>query len=203
MRRLRPVLLALTLAAAAGCAMQPVHVSEMETRIPQPKELRRIEHPLFVVLDPAKLPDSMTAVGDGVKPIEVHGLHTFVQRDLQRTMSQLFTTVTVAPPSTPAPSGIFLTGEVLVNSMSTFVGTRGPNTPSGVYVRMQWSFRVRAYGAPADAFIYQGTAESTVPITATRDTQQALQTLFEDGLRRVVAHFDGQSAHDRIARLGG
>jgi hypothetical protein len=91
---------------------------------------------------------------------------------------------------------------VLVNSMSTYVGTRGPNTPSGVYVRMQWSFRIRAYGAPADAFVYQGTAESTVPITATRDTHLAFQSLFEDALRRVVAHYDGQKAFDRMSRIG-
>jgi hypothetical protein len=183
--------------------MHPVHIDEMETRIPQPGELRRIEYPLFIILDPAKLPDTMTAYGQGVKPIEVYGLHSFVSRDLQRTMSQLFTTVTVAPPSTPAPTGVFLTGEVLVNSMSSFVGTRGPNTPSGVYVRMQWSFRIRAYGAPADAFIYQGTAESTMPITSTKSTQPALQSLVEDALQRLVAHYDGQKAYDRMARIGG
>ena len=198
---LRPALLALAL-VAAGCSMKPVHVDAMETKIPQPGELRRIEYPLFVILDPAKLADSMTALGQGVKPIDVHGLHTFVQRDLQRTMSQLFTSVIVAPPTTPAPQGIFLTGEVLVNSLSSFTGTRGPGTPSGVYVRMQWSFRIRAYGAPADAFVYQGTAESTVPITSTRDTQPALQSLFEDGLRRLVTHYDTQRAYDRMARIG-
>ncbi|PCC68089.1 hypothetical protein SAMN02745121_04568 [Nannocystis exedens] len=201
MRPLRTTLLALAL-AVAGCSMHPVYVAEMETKIPQPGELRRIEHPLFIILDPTKLPDTMTALGQGVKPIEVYGLHTFVERDLQRTMSQLFTTVTVGPPSLPAPSGIFLTGEVLVNSLSSFVGTRGPGTPSGVYVRMQWSFRIRAYGAPADAFIYQGTAESTVPITATNTTQPALQTLFEDALRRLVSHYDGQKAYERMARIG-
>lgn len=201
MTPLRSALLALALSLAA-CSMQPVHVGEMETKIPQPTELRRIEHPLFIILDPAKLPDTMTAYGQGVKPIEVDGLHAFVQRDLQRTMSQLFTTVTVAPPTTPAPQGIFLTGEVLVNSMSSYVGTRGPGTPQGVYVRMQWSFRIRAYGAPADAFVYQGTAESTAPVVSVRDTQAAFQTLFEDALRRLVAHYDGQKAYDRMARLG-
>ncbi len=201
MTALRPVLLALAL-AAAGCSMQPARVDQMETKIPQPGELRRIEYPLFVILDPAKLADTMTALGSGVKPIDVIGLHTWVQRDLQRTMSQLFTSVIVAPPTTPAPQGIFLTGEVLVNSLSSFTGTRGAGTPSGVYVRMQWSFRIRAYGAPADAFVYQGTAESTVPINSTRDTQAALQSLLEDALRRLVTHYDSQKAYDRMARIG-
>ncbi|HEY8377250.1 MAG TPA: hypothetical protein VIK91_12205 [Nannocystis sp.] len=197
----RPVLLALAL-SAAGCAMQPARVDAMETRIPQPAELRRIEHPLYIILDPAKLPDTMTAYGQGVKPVEVQGLHTFVSRDLQRTMSQLFSVVQVAPPNTPAPPGIFLTGEVLINSFSTYVGTRGPGTPHGVYARMQWSFRIRAYGAPADAFVYSGTAESTVPIEKTHKTGPAFQSLFEDALRRVVTHWDNQKAYDRIARLG-
>lgn len=198
----RPALFALAL-ALAGCSMQPAYVDAMETRIPQPAELRRIEHPLYIILDPAKLPDVLTAYGQGVKPIEIRGLHTWVQRDMQRTMSQLFTNVTVAPPSLPAPDGIFLTGEVLVNSLGTFVGTRGPGTPQGVYVRMQWSFRIRAYGAPADAFVYSGTAESTYPITKTNETQPAMQSMLEDALQRVVAHYDGQKAYDRMARLGG
>lgn len=201
MTLLRPALFALVL-AVAGCSMQPARVDQMETKIPQPGELRRIEYPLFVILDPAKLADTMTAYGQGVKPIEVRGLHTFVERDLQRTMSQLFTSVVVAPPTTPAPQGIFLTGEVLVNSLSSFSGTRGPGTPAGVYLRMQWSFRIRAYGAPADAFVYQGTAESTVPVTSTRDTQAAVQSLLEDALRRLVTHYDGQKAYERMARLG-
>lgn len=201
MTALRPALLALAL-VATGCSMHPARVDQMETKIPQPGELRRIEYPLFVILDPAKLADTMTVLGSGVKPIDVVGIHTWVQRDLQRTMSQLFTSVVVAPPTTPAPQGIFLTGEVLVNSMSSFVGTRGPGTPSGVYVRMQWSFRIRAYGAPADAFVYQGTAESTVPVNSTRDTQAALQSLFEDALRRLVTHYDSQKAYDRMARIG-
>lgn len=201
MTSLRTALLALAL-VATGCSMRPVDVSTMETKIPQPVELRRIEIPLFIILDPAKLPDAMTAIGPGVKPIEVSGLHTFVQRDMQRALTQLFTTVTVAPPSTPAPAGIFLTGEVLVNSLTTFSGTRGPGTPAGVYVRMQWSFRVRAYGAPADAFVYQGTAESTAPINAVADTQVAFQTLLEDALRRLLAHYDAQKAYDRLVRIG-
>lgn len=201
MTPLRPVLLALAL-ALTGCSMRPVDVTAMETKIPQPTELRRIEIPLFVILDPAKLPDAMTAYGQGVKPIEVSGLHTFVERDLQRTLGQLFTNVRVAPPTTAAPDGIFLTGEVLVNSLQSFSGTRGPGTPSGVYVRMVWSFRVRAYGAPADAFVYQGTAESTVPINAVGDTQGAFQSLLEDALRRLITHYDGQKAYDRMARLG-
>ncbi|MFY0541064.1 hypothetical protein [Nannocystis pusilla] len=51
--------------AVAGCSMHPVYVAEMETKIPQPGELRRIEYPLFIILDPAKLPDTMTALGQG------------------------------------------------------------------------------------------------------------------------------------------
>lgn len=201
MSRLRAALLALVLVTPA-CSMQPVYVDSMETKIPQPGELRRIELPLYIILDPAKLPDAMTVFGEGVKPIEVNGLHSFVQRDLQRTMNQLFVTATVAPPNTPAPTGDFLTGEVQLQSLSTFVGTGGPNTASGVYARMQWSFRIRAYGAPADAFVYQGTAQSAIPVASVRDTQAVFQSLFEDALRRLVAHYDGQRAYDRMSRIG-
>jgi hypothetical protein len=189
--------------AIAGCAMAPVDARELSPNVPQPQDTRRIDIPLFIILDPAKLPDSMTATGEGVKPIEVSGLHTFVERDLQKTLSQVFAQVTVAPPSAPAPSGLFFTGQVLVNAMTTYTQPVKPGSQEqGVFVRMQWSLHIRAYGAPADAFVYQGTAEATVPIVSVRETAPAFTSLFEDALSRLLAHFDGQKAYDRLSRTG-
>ena len=141
--------------ATAGCAMQPVDAGVLTPNVPQPLDTRRVEIPLYIILDPVKLPDSMTAQGAGVKPIEVIGLHAFVERDLQKTLSQVFSSVIVAPPSAPAPSGLFFTGEVQVQSLSTYAGPAAPgSTSSGAFARMQWSLHIRAYGAPADAFVY-------------------------------------------------
>ena len=67
---------------------------------------------------------------------------------------------------------------------------------------MQWSLHIRAYGAPADAFVYQGTAQSRVPITSVRETSPAFQSMFEDALVRLVAHFDAQKAYERLSRTG-
>ena len=71
-RPLRATLLALVM-AAAGCAMQPVDARSLTPNVPQPLDTRRIEIPLYIVLDPVKLPDAMTAAGQGVKPVEVTG----------------------------------------------------------------------------------------------------------------------------------
>lgn len=189
--------------AIAGCAMSPVDARQLTPNVPQPQETRRIEIPLFVILDPAKLPDSMTASGEGIKPIEVSGLHAFVDRDLQKTLMQVFAKVTVAPPSTPAPADLFFTGQVLINSMTTFTQPIAPgSSENGVFVRMQWSLHIRAYGAPADAFVYQGTAQATKPITSVRETSPAFNSLFEDALIRMLAHFDAQKAYDRLSRTG-
>lgn len=56
--------------------MQPVDARSLAPNVPQPLDTRRIEIPLYIVLDPVKLPDAMTATGQGVKPIEVSGLPT-------------------------------------------------------------------------------------------------------------------------------
>jgi len=189
--------------AVAGCAMSPVDARALSPNVPQPQETRRIEIPLYIILDPAKLPDAMTAQGPGVKPIEVSGLHAFVERDLQKTLMQVFSKVVVAPPSTPAPAEMFFTGTVLINSLSTFTQSVTPGSADkGVFMRMQWSLHVRAYGAPADAFVYQGTAQSTKPITSTRETSPAFNSLIEDALSRMLGHFDGQKAYDRLSRTG-
>ncbi len=201
-RPLRAALLALVM-ATAGCAMQPVDARALTPNVPQPLDTRRIEIPLYIVLDPVKLPDAMTATGQGVKPIEVTGVHAFVERDLQRALSQVFVSVTVAPPSAPAPAGIFFTGEVLINSMSTYAGPPAPGTTAaGAYARMQWSLRIRAYGAPADAFVYQGTAQGRVAVTSVRETGPAFQSMFEDALYRLIAHLDNQKVYEKLSRTG-
>lgn len=201
-RPLRATFLALVM-AASGCAMQPVDARSLSVNVPQPLDTRRIEIPLYIVLDPVKLPDAMTATGQGVKPIEVTGLHAFVERDLQRALSQVFASVTVAPPSAPAPAGIFFTGEVLINSLSTYAGPPAPgSTVAGAYARMQWSLHVRAYGAPADAFVYQGTAQGKVAIGSVRDTAPAFQSMIEDALARLMAHMDAQKVYERLSRTG-
>ena len=189
--------------AVAGCAMQPVDARRLTLSVPQPLDTRRIEIPLYIVLDPVKLPNDMTAGGQGVKPVEVTGLHAFVERDLQKALSQVFASVTVAPPSQPAPSGIFFTGEVLVNTLSTFAGPPAPGTSKpGAHARMQWSLHIRAYGAPADAFVYQGTAQGTVAITSVRETSPAFQSMFEDALGRLMANMDAQKVYERLSRTG-
>jgi hypothetical protein len=135
------------------------------------------------VLDPVKLPDAMTATGQGVKPIEVTGLHAFVERDLQKTLSQVFASVVVAPPSAPAPAGLFFTGRGADQRLSMYAGPPAPGSRSrGAYARMQWSLHIRAYGAPADAFVYQGTAQGKVPIGSVRETSPAFQSMIEDAL---------------------
>ena len=191
------------LMAGAGCAMQPVDARSLTPNVPQPVDTRRIEIPLYIILDPVKLPDTLAAQGKGVKPIEVSGLHAFVERDLQKTLSQVFASVTVAPPSAPAPTGLFFTGEVLVSALTTYAGPPAPgSSAAGAYPRMQWSLHIRAYCAPADAFVYQGTAQSRVPITSVRETSPAFQSMFEDALVRLVAHFDAQKAYERLSRTG-
>ena len=201
-RPVRAALLAFTM-ALAGCAMQPVDARSLTPNVPQPLDTRRIEIPLYIVLDPGKLPNDMTAGGKGVKPVEVTGLHAFVERDLQKALSQVFASVTVAPPSQPAPAGIFFTGEVLVNTLSTFAGPPAPGSDKpGAYARMQWSLHIRAYGAPADAFVYQGTAQGTVPITSVRETSPAFQSMFEDALGRLMANLDAQKVYERLSRTG-
>ena len=201
-RSFRAVFFAL-LMATAGCAMQPVDARVLTPNVPQPLDTRRVEIPLYIILDPVKLPDAMTAQGQGVKPIEVTGLHAFVERDLQKTLSQVFSSVTVAPPSAPAPKGLFFTGEVLISALSTYAGPAAPggSTP-GAYPRIQWSLHIRAYGAPADAFVYQGTAQRKIPVTPVRETSPAFQSMFEDALVRLMAHFDHQKAYERLSRTG-
>jgi len=198
----RAALLALVM-AFAGCAMAPVDARSLSPAVPQPADTRRLEIPLYLVLDATKFPDGMTASGPGVKPIEVTGLHAFVERDLQKALSQVFAKVVVAQPSMPAPAELFFTGQVLINSMTTLTQPVAPGSAEqAVFVRMQWSLHIRAYGAPADAFVYQATAQSTKPIVSVRETGPAFASLFEDALSRLLAHWAAQQAYDRLARTG-
>lgn len=115
----------------------------------------------------------------------------------------MFLSVTVVAPSAPVLAGLFFTGEVLIGSLSTYAGPPAPgSTVAGAYARMQWSLHIRAYGAPADAFVYQGTAQGKVAIGLVRDTSPAFQSLLEDALARLMAHLDAQKVYERLSRTG-
>ncbi|MGB1274456.1 MAG: hypothetical protein ACPG77_01805, partial [Nannocystaceae bacterium] len=76
--------------AAVGCS-RSVHLDQ--TTVPQPTAQNppAISVPLYVVHDINKVPPALLATGEGAKDVEVHGLPTFLTRDVVQTLRGVFT----------------------------------------------------------------------------------------------------------------
>ena len=115
---------------------------------------KKIDVPLVLVLDPAKVQDSWPMH----KKYAVADWSSFVSRDLKSSMENYFSTVTVLAPGDAMPDGPHLVADVKIDR----VQLRPIETGGLTYnvMQMQWGFAVRAAGAEDYLFSFAGTASS-------------------------------------------
>ncbi len=155
--RLFPCLfLTVALVAPLGAHAKPRVLSLTEVTA-SPMSLmvaKKIDAPLVIILDPAKVPDSWPMH----KKYAVADWDTFVSRDLKKAMETYFTTVTVLAPGAPLPEGPHMVADVKVDRVQLSPIDVGGLTYN--VMEMQWGFAVRPSGADAYLFSFAGKAHS-------------------------------------------
>lgn len=115
---------------------------------------KKIDLPLVIVLDPAKVPASWPLH----KKYAVADWSTFVSRDLKKSMENYFSTVTVLAPGAPMPDGPHLMADVKIDRVQLRPIDMGGLTYN--VMEMQWGFALRASDADSYLFSFAGTANS-------------------------------------------
>ncbi len=179
------------LALSAGCASQQVDVRQLQVVTPAPAASKSAL-PLHIVLDPARVPASISATGQDIKPVTVDGLHAFVERDLRNALSSVFASVDVVPPNQTYPDQYYLLAEVEISQL------RFMNTSGGLAGRLEWSFKLRAAGR--DQHIYQ-TSGTTGPAAAKGDAQGAIAGVLEAAVNKIMTSYVERDIAGRVARL--
>jgi hypothetical protein len=153
---------------------------------PQPPSLmvvHKIARPLYLVLDPARVRDSVeiNAASGHFLVTDVQG---FVKRDLKEAMLAYFDRVEVVAPGAPVPPGSFV-GDVKIDSL------RAHDIPQGfltsTVLELTWGFAIRGSEASEYAFSFAGTeASSGAYPTAAQGCAQAAEAALSAMLMKLI-----------------
>jgi hypothetical protein len=208
---LRRAAFALLALAIAGCSLQPVYTSHLYVRPAMPIVATRIERPLYIILDPAQVPDQYTIPAGTIKELTIYEIRDFVRRDLRGTLATYFAHVEVVAPGAPIPDDAlvalvqiqgFAMDSQGAESMGYAVGASGvaPVYTSSVsaHGRMDWAFAIRAPGERDYAFSFSERASSTTALVTSYDSPQVMASTYTAALDHLLAKL-GQP--DVLARL--
>ena len=143
-----------------GYSMKNVH--------PTPPSLmiaRKIERPLYIVLDATKVKDAwpiQTAAcatgGMGCEHFTLMDFQEFVKRDLRNTMTNYFSRVEVVDSAAALPKTPHVVADVKVDDIRLDALVRGALTYQ--LIEMTWGFAMRGSDQQEYAYSFAGTASS-------------------------------------------
>lgn len=203
---LRRILLAALPLALAGCsalaqigAMRPVETSYLDIRPTLPMLASKIARPLYVVLDPAEVPDSYTIPERTVKEIRILQIHDFVRRDLKRTLASIFDKVEVIGADEFIPTDVLI-GQVRIQrfAVEADMATSGGYTAGRVYGQMGWSFAISRPREHAFAFSYADTVTGTFGLVNADQTNEMMESTYRLALERLLAELAKGDVLDRL-----
>jgi hypothetical protein len=186
-RALSVVFFGVTL-ALAGCA-SGIHV---DTLSPKPAKLMvatKVDVPLYIVLDSAKVQDVYQVDGFGT----VSGMHAFVERDVRGIMSEYFSDVKVISSASGASGDKFVLADVSIVRLTKQTVVR-----AGVghkILELNWNFALRTNDAQDYMFSFAGIAQSEAPA---KSLAEVGTRLIENSLTGLL---DEWAASDAFSKL--
>lgn len=180
LRALWLLLLAAVLASPSAAEAKPRTISLVEVDASPPSLMvaQKIETPLVLVLDPARIAEPWEAN----RRMTVTDWPTFVSRDLKDALEDHFAKVTVQRPETPMPDGPHLIAHVKIDRVQFRPIEAGGLTYN--VIQMQWGFAIKRAGDAEYTFSYAGTASSAETY---QNIQVGLGQLIENAISGLLA----------------
>ena len=173
--RIFPILALATTLFASGCGgnyTRSVYGTQggysLKNAKPKPASLmvaRKIDRPLYVVLDPQKVRDKWTidtsacATGtSGCEHFQLMDAQEFVRRDVKASLSDFFSRVEIVAPGQALPTTPHVVADVKVDDIRIHDLVRG--SLKYAIIQMTWGFALRKSEKKDYAYSFAGTAES-------------------------------------------
>ncbi len=143
-----------------GYSLQNAHATPPSLMV-----ARKIERPLYVVLDPAKVKDVWTletsacaTTTEGCETFKLFDVQQFVRRDLKIALEHYFSSVTVVGTGQALPSTPHVVADVKIDRIKVTALPRGMLTYQ--IIQMTWGFGLRPSDKADYTYSFAGTAES-------------------------------------------
>jgi hypothetical protein len=193
--------LLLVVALATGCAMTPVHVDQLHLSYATAPQPDRVRETLYLAIDPVAIPDSVRTRDPQTKSIDVHGLQTFVRRDVRNVLGDYF--VDVAPVegrAVVARAGYV--AEVRISRVDTIAdtstaigvvgGSVGVATQHRAVGMLDWSLTIRDAATGAVVYSFADRAVGSFSLTNVNHSPQAIASALETALIRLAQDLRAQ-----------
>ena len=202
----QPFVIALAVAGMSSCAMAPVRVSQLQVTPPSLLVARKASRPLFIVLDPSKVPDSVVIPEDELKEIQVFELHAFVKRDLKRAMENFFDRVEVVPPDFKFPDGAFVRADVRVDRVTARVVKAvevgdASNVAAQIFGEMTWAYALRPSEAPDYLYSFAAASKGKYSMTHVSETPKLFASTFEVAISELVEGMVDKGIPEKVTAL--
>jgi hypothetical protein len=200
-------MLALVSMVFAGCSLTlggpivagPSQMSLRQITLspPVPLVARKSPRPVYLVLNPAKVPSEMPVFVNGASQGgQMRDTQLFVERDLQRAFANYFDQVSVVTPAQVPTFGAAVIVDVRLDRLATVSQTI--EDQSSVEVRgrasLNWSIALRP--ANASDYLWSFTGSSQGDLTS--DPQVAYRSLFEHAIADMLKDYAQQHVQERL-----
>jgi hypothetical protein len=143
-----------------GYSMKHVHAKPPSLLVAQ-----KIERPLYIVLDPARVRDTFgletsacATASSGCEHFKLMDMGEFVRRDLKAAMEHYFSRVEVVASNATLPSTPHVVADVKIDDIKLQPLQRGMLTYE--LIHMTWSFALRESSKTEYSYSFAGTSES-------------------------------------------
>jgi len=176
-----------------GCATGPsTHsVKSLQLKPPSLMIARKSPRTLFIVLDPARVPETAGPLKWDLGTPHITDLHEFVRRDLVTAMANYFERVEVVAPGFAFPVQPHVVADVKVD------GARPLVVGQFALAEFTWGFALRPSEADDYLFSYAGTSRSEV----SRSANAMIQSLLENAITDFVKAFTEKEVHQKLLQL--
>ena len=149
------------------------------------------------MLDPAKVPDVMPVLVNGVNQGgQMVSMHLFVIRDLQRAFASYFDHVSVVSPAEAPSSGDAVIVDVRLDRLASVSQTIYHRTWVEVMGRpsLNWAVGLRAVNASEYLWSFAGSSQGDL----TNNPQVGYQSLFEHAVMDMLKDYAQQHVQARL-----
>ena len=147
--------------------------------------------PLYIVLDPAKVPTSWDIStgacetgSPGCETFKVLDVQTFVERDLQRAMKNYYNDVVVVGPSEGMPNTPHFVADVKIDRIGLREVSAGRMTYS--IIEMSWAFAMRPSDQNEYTYSFAGVATSKETY---RTFEKGCEQMIENAVASMLKHW--------------
>lgn len=183
--------------------MDPVHFESTTPSLNPPMVASKIEIPVYVVLEPDAVPDHLVTNEAAMKPIELHGIRTFVKRDVTEALAAYYTKVEVVE-AAPQLDTLHVIVDVKITKMNTSTETATAYGSGGTYATayqvfgvMDWAIALRHSNEEEYFFSLSDHVVGEHAGTSIHDGSAMFRSVLELALARFLERFSETEVQQR------